>query len=163
MKKLMLFCWNASVYHRTAVKREPRPRLYTMALARRRENATRKRKNKRCVKFSRDGDLLAVATHIGVWVYDAHVGAEMVLLNDKPKNVRTIAFSPDGKTLATGSWSREGAIQLWDIDTATQVSTMGKGIGSVGVLAFSEDGRTLASVGWRQSNSIPCLGCRHRT
>ena len=100
------------------------------------------------VKFSPDGDLLAVATHIGVWVYDAHVGSEMALLNDKPKNVRTIAFSPDSKTLATGSWSREGAIQLWDIDTATQVSTMGKGIGSVGVLAFSEDGKTLASVGW---------------
>lgn len=102
------------------------------------------------VKFSLDGDLLAVATNIGVWLYDANVGAEIALLNDKPRNIRTIAFSPDGKTLATGGWSREGAIQLWNIDTATQVSIMGKGIGSVGMLAFSEDGKTLASVGSSQ-------------
>ena len=100
------------------------------------------------VKFSRDGGLLAVATNIGVWLYDAHVGAEILLLNENPKNIETVAFSPDGKTFATGSWSQEGRIQLWDIDTAAQVSTMGKGIGSVGVLAFSEDGKTLASVGW---------------
>ena len=99
------------------------------------------------VKFSLDGDLLAVATNIGVWLYDANVGAEIALLNDKPRNIRTIAFSPDSKTLATGGWSREGAIQLWNIDTATQVSIMGKDIGSVGVLTFSEDGKTLASVG----------------
>ena len=102
------------------------------------------------VKFSLDGDLLAVATNIGVWLYDAHVGAEIALLNEKPRNIRTIAFSPDGKTLATGGWSREGAIQLWNIDTATQISIMGRGIGSVDVLAFSEDGKTLASVGSSQ-------------
>ena len=99
------------------------------------------------VKFSPDGALLAVATHIGVWLYDAQTGAEILLLNDKPKNVRTVAFSPDGKTLAIGGWVREGAIHLWDIDTTTQVATMGKGIGAVGVLVFSEDGKTLASVG----------------
>ena len=29
------------------------------------------------VKFSRNGGLLAVATNIGVWLYDAHVGAEI--------------------------------------------------------------------------------------
>ena len=100
------------------------------------------------VKFSPDGALLAVATHIGAWLYDVDSGTEMALLNEERRNVRTVAFSPDGKTLATGGWSREGAIQLWDIDTATQVSIMGKGIG-VSVLAFSEDGKTLASVGWQ--------------
>ena len=102
------------------------------------------------VKFSLDGDLLAVATHIGVWLYDAHTGSEIALLNDKPKNVRTIAFSPDGKTLATGSWSRDGAIQLWDIATATLISSIGKDIGSIGVLAFSENGKALAGVGTGQ-------------
>lgn len=96
------------------------------------------------VKFSLDGDLLAVATHIGVWLYDAHTGSEIALLSDTPRNIRTITFSPDGKTLATGSWSREGAIQLWDIATATLISSIGRG--SIDVLAFSEDGKTLASV-----------------
>ena len=99
------------------------------------------------VKFSLDGDLLAVATDIGVWLYDAHTGAEISLLNKKPKNVRTVVFSPDGKTLATGGRSPEGAIQLWNTATGRQVSIMGKDIGSVDVLTFSEDGKTLASVG----------------
>ena len=99
------------------------------------------------VKFSPNGNLLAVATNIGVWLYDVHTGSEIALLNKKPKDVRTVAFSPDGKTLATGGRSRDGAIQLWDIDTATQVSAMGKGIGSIGVLAFSEDGKVLAGMG----------------
>ena len=149
MKKLMLFCWTllfiigllSNESHAQDSTQWQLPEGAKMRLGKGKIND---------VKFSRDGDLLAVATNIGIWVYDAHVGSEMVLLNDKPKNIRTIAFSPDGKTLATGSWSREGAIQLWDIDTATQVSTMGEGIGSVGVLAFSEDGKTLASVGWRK-------------
>ena len=102
------------------------------------------------VKFSQDGTLLAVATGIGVWLYDAPTGAEILRLNDKPENVRTIAFSPDGRTLAAGGRARTDAIQLWDINTATQVSAMGKGIGSVGVLAFSEDGKTLASMSLRR-------------
>ena len=99
------------------------------------------------VKFSPDGNLLAVATNLGVWLYDVHTGSESALLNKKPKDVRTVVFSPDGKTLATGGRSREGAIQLWDIATATLISSMGKGIGPVGVLAFSEDGKVLAGMG----------------
>ncbi len=89
------------------------------------------------VKFSPDGNLLAIATHIGVWLYNAHTGSEIALLNQKPKDVRTVAFSPDGKTLATGGRSRDGAIQLWDIATATLIFSIGKGIGSIDVLTFS--------------------------
>ena len=44
-------------------------------------------------KFSPDGTQLAVATSVGVWVYDARTGAEIALLNKHPKNVRTVAFS----------------------------------------------------------------------
>ena len=99
------------------------------------------------VKFSLDSNLLAVATDIGVWLYDVHTGSEIALLNKKPKDVRTVTFSPDGKTLATGGWSREGAIQLWDLATATLIFSIGKGIGSIDVLAFSEDGKVIAGMG----------------
>ena len=103
------------------------------------------------VKFSQDGTLLAVATGIGVWLYDAPTGAEILLLDNKPQNVRTIAFSPDGRTLAAGGQGPgQTQFNYGTIDTAAQVSAMGKGIGSVGVLAFSEDGKTLASVSLSQ-------------
>ena len=100
------------------------------------------------LKLSPDGSRLAVATSIGVWLYRMHTSVEIALFNEERTNVRTVAFSPDGKTLASGSRSRNGAIQLWDIDTGAHVSTIGKGIDGVEVLAFSEDGKRLASVGW---------------
>ena len=143
MKKLMLFCWtllfiigllsNGSLAQDYTQWRLPEGAKIRLGKGQVND-----------VKFSRDGGILAVATDIGVWLYDAHTGSEITLLNDKPRNIRTIAFSPDGKTLATGSWAREGAIQLWDIATTTLISSIG--IGSIDVLAFSEDGKTLASV-----------------
>ena len=97
------------------------------------------------VKFSPDGDLLAVGTHIGVWLYDAQTGAEMALLNDKPKNVRTIAFSPDGKTLATSA-KGETLMVLWDvIDIGRKTGLLAAQMTETGAVAFSPDGKTLVS------------------
>ena len=67
------------------------------------------------IKFGPDDRLFAVATSVGIWLYDAHTGAEVALLNEKPRNVRTIAFSPDGKTLLSGD--SIGEVKLWDIPT----------------------------------------------
>ncbi len=56
-----------------------------------------------------------------------------------------VAFSPDGKTLATGS--EYGAVKLWDATTKTNIATLGatEGVSSV---AFSPDGATLATGSW---------------
>jgi hypothetical protein len=76
--------------------------------------------------------------------------------------VSTLAFSPDGKILATGG--EDGAISLWDhtagrhagaldghpwIPPAFPGDTFGRGM--VFDLAFSPDGRTLASTGLDQA------------
>ena len=60
--------------------------------------------------------------------------------------VWSIAFSPDGNTLASGS-SRE--IRLWDTVTGEQKGTLTGHEHDVLSLAFSPDGRTLASGGGR--------------
>lgn len=56
--------------------------------------------------------------------------------------VRCAAFSPDGRTLASG-WS-DGEVRLVDLRTGRTRATLPAGAG-VGVLAFSRDGRLLAT------------------
>ena len=54
-----------------------------------------------------------------------------------------VAFSPDGKTLATGSYDRN--VKLWNIAAQQEVATLETLPGSCGSLRFSPDGRTLAA------------------
>jgi WD40 repeat protein len=68
----------------------------------------------------------------------------VAFLHGHSDQVRTVAFSPDGKWLASGS--RDGTIILWDVAARRR---MGSSIqvegGRVNSLAFSPDGRWLAS------------------
>ena len=56
----------------------------------------------------------------------------------------SVAFSPDGSTLASGS--RDGSVKLWDVSAGREVVTVGPDHGGVWVrsVAFSADGRSLA-------------------
>jgi WD40 repeat protein len=60
--------------------------------------------------------------------------------------VYAVAFSPDGKTLASGS--ADGTVRLWDLATHRQIGSPLTGHnGPVWSVAFSPDGTTLASGG----------------
>jgi WD40 repeat protein len=58
--------------------------------------------------------------------------------------VSSVAFSPDGKTLASVDWS--GRIHLWDVASGTGIRQIGGAQGG-GPVAFSPDGKTLATAG----------------
>ena len=57
-----------------------------------------------------------------------------------------MSFSPDGQTLASGSWDE--TIRLWDISTGDVVHTLTRHTGPVYSVSFSPDGQTLASGSW---------------
>ncbi len=62
------------------------------------------------------------------------------------KPINALAFSPDGKTLATGDgWvDRTGEVKLWDVDAGTEPALIGEYPNAILSLAFSPDGRILA-------------------
>src|SRR5271165_4292311 len=57
--------------------------------------------------------------------------------------VSSVAWSPDGKTLASGS--DDHTVKLWEVATAKLLSTLEGHAGSVLSVAWSPDGKTLAS------------------
>src|SRR5262249_34382909 len=57
--------------------------------------------------------------------------------------VRAIAFSSDGRRLATGS--DNGSVQIWDTTSRRPIVTRTFGTEEVLAVAFSPDGRTLAT------------------
>ncbi len=61
-------------------------------------------------------------------------------------NVWSVAFSPDGKTLASGSWDQ--TVRLWDVETEQLLHILTGHTGEVNSVAFSLDGGTLASGSW---------------
>lgn len=119
------------------------------------------------IAFSPDGLQLAVASPVGIWIYDAQTGKELALLPGYREGftssaqsalgghfmIHALAFSPNGKLLASAS--EDDTIRVFDVTTYTVRHTLYKndvavvntlGNPRITDLAFSADGQTLTTL-----------------
>ncbi len=72
--------------------------------------------------------------------------APLSILTAHTQAVKTLAFSPDGKLLATAG--DDGSIQIWDVNNRQLTQTLSAHAWTISALSFSRDGNTLISASW---------------
>ena len=109
------------------------------------------------VAFSPDGSIIVSGNEDGtVWVWNRHTGKHIQTF-EISVSILSVAISPDGKTIATGSGEESDmgsiGITLLDITTGEYLKSFG-GPHEVLSVCFSPDGKTLASSGDKWDSNI---------
>ncbi len=100
------------------------------------------------VALSSDVRRLAAGGEDGIiWIWDVSTGELVHTLTSDWGIVRSIAFSPDGSTLAVGHGSSR-VIVLWDLASGTSRAVLRGHEETVTGVAFSKDGSRLYSASW---------------
>jgi hypothetical protein len=88
-----------------------------------------------------------------VRVWDVATGQKLPPLKGHTGGVWGVAFSPDGKQLASAS--QDGTVKVWDAATGQILHTLEGHSGGVWGVAFSPDGRRLVSASGDQAHRHP--------
>jgi hypothetical protein len=76
-------------------------------------------------------------------LWDVDTWTEIAILRGHTGWVNSVAFSPDSKTIVSGS--NDHTVRLWDVATQTEISTLEGHTAAVNSVSFSSDGHILAS------------------
>jgi WD40 repeat protein len=104
--------------------------------------------------FSPDGKILASACPDTLGFWDVASGKQIGKAVDRGPFFQTLAFAPDGKTVAAVG----GGLRLWEVPSGKEVRRYPEQAGASYAVAFSPDGRLLAT-----ANNHPSDGAVYLT
>lgn len=101
----------------------------------------------RSLAFAPNARWLAVASDWEVLLFDlGRWPSAPITLGRHQGAVSTLAFSPDSRTLFSGSW--DNTVRIWDVERQTQRSSLNWPVGNrINALAVSPDGMRAAAAG----------------
>ena len=101
------------------------------------------------VAFSSDGKII-IGSRGGetAWdktlkVLDANTGQEILTLYGHTDGINSVASSPDGKKIVSGSSDK--TLKVWDANTGQEILTLNGHTGKINSVAFSPDGKRIVS------------------
>nr|WP_275407038.1 serine/threonine-protein kinase [Actinomadura bangladeshensis] len=100
----------------------------------------------RSIAFTQDGKFLGIGSDHIVFLLNAKTRKPLGEPLVHSGVVGTVAFSPDGKTLATAAAAVGDSVHVWDMtDRPLRWRSLKGRAGAVAALSFSPDGKTLAT------------------
>jgi WD40 repeat protein len=107
----------------------------------------------RCAAYSPDGKTIATGGGIGAVLWDARTGDFVRILSAPGHYVYSVAFSPDGTKVLTGSY--DATAKLWDTATGAEIRTFtGHTWWPITSVAFSPDGTKVLTGSWDQTAKL---------
>ena len=93
--------------------------------------------------YSPDGSRIAIASSIGIWLYDTATLEEVDLLTEHTEEVTSVVYSPDGSMLASGS--EDKTVRVRDVKSGEQKFPPLLHMHAVDSVIFSPNAALLAS------------------
>ncbi len=113
----------------------------------------------RDMAFSQDGQSFAVASAIGLWLYELPTLSPITLWDTERGMTNSVTFFPDNRRIVTHTFA--GDLKIWDLERSVCIGEVNDhGRSDISKPVFSQDGQRIASISFSSHGKI-YVWCPH--